>query len=107
MKWVRNALLGLMRDAVRAELQEQRAAETAHVTELVSTLHKATDELSHALSREAMRKARQLKVARQDDGDGSQAAPAPATPQLDGLTPKQAARLRMARMLSTPPARSG
>lgn len=95
MRWLRNALLGLMKEAVRTELTAQRATELAHVTELTSVLHKATDELSHALSREAMRKARAAAAARKE-GEETQVAAQPL--QTDGLTPKQIARLRWHQM---------
>lgn len=101
MKWLRNALIGLMREAAAAELKHQRAAEQAHVTELVTVLHKATDEFTHALSREAMRKARAEAASRKEAGEQGEGggtvhnlAPVP-----DGLTPKQVARLRMQRMM--------
>lgn len=94
MKWLRNALIALLRQAVRAELTEQRSVEVAHVTELVGVLDKAADQLSHTLTREAMRKSRALAREAKAETEGQPGGTAaPATAESD-LTPKQRARAR-------------
>lgn len=89
MKWLRSAFKTLINEAVTAELTRQRAVEGQHVSELLSALHKAMDELNHMLSREAMRKARAAAKQLEMEPAGMDQ---PQQPQL--LTPKQAVRAR-------------